>query len=78
MLWNESAINGYAIAASDGKIGTISDFLFDTNWLVRWLVVETSNWLIGRYRGRWTPALTITTATARIGKAATAICGASA
>jgi hypothetical protein len=49
MLWNASAINGYAIAASDGKIGTISDFLFDdTNWLVRWLVVETGNWLIGR------------------------------
>ncbi len=49
MLWNASAINGYAIAASDGKIGTISDLLFDdTNWLVRWLVVDTSTWLSGR------------------------------
>lgn len=49
MLWNASAINSYAIAASDGKIGTISDFLFDdTNWLVRWLVVDTGNWLSGR------------------------------
>lgn len=49
MLWNASAINGYAIAASDGKIGTIDDFLFDdTNWLVRWLVVDTGNWLSGR------------------------------
>jgi sporulation protein YlmC with PRC-barrel domain len=49
MLWNASAINGYAIVASDGKIGTISDFLFDdTSWFVRWLVADTGNWLSGR------------------------------
>jgi hypothetical protein len=49
MLWNASAINGYAIAASDGRIGTVSDFLFDdASWLVRWLVVDTGNWLSGR------------------------------
>jgi hypothetical protein len=48
MLRNESAIDGYAIAASDGKIGTVSDFLFDdASWLVRWLVVDTGNWLSG-------------------------------
>lgn len=49
MLWHASAINGYAIEASDGNIGTVSDFLFDdTSWLVRWLVVDTGNWLSGR------------------------------
>jgi hypothetical protein len=49
MLWNASAINGYAIAASDGRIGTVSDFLFDdASWMVRWLVVDTGNWLSGR------------------------------
>jgi hypothetical protein len=49
MLWHASAINGYAIAASDGPIGTVSDFLFDdASWLVRWLVVDTGNWLSGR------------------------------
>lgn len=49
MLWNASEINGFAISASDGEIGTISDFFFDdTNWLVRWLVVDTGNWLSGR------------------------------
>jgi sporulation protein YlmC with PRC-barrel domain len=49
MLWNASAINGYAIAASDGRIGTVSDFLFDdASWLVRWLVVDTGKWLSGR------------------------------
>lgn len=49
MLWRASAINGYAIEASDGDIGTVSDFLFDdASWRVRWLVVDTGNWLSGR------------------------------
>ena len=49
MLRNPSAIKGYAIAASDGRLGTVSDFLFDdASWLVRWLVVDTGNWLSGR------------------------------
>jgi hypothetical protein len=49
MLWNASAINGYAIEAKDGRIGTVSDFLFDdTTWLIRWLVVDTGKWLPGR------------------------------
>jgi hypothetical protein len=49
MLWHASAINDYAIEASDGDIGTVSDFLFDdASWLVRWLVVDTGNWLSGR------------------------------
>jgi hypothetical protein len=49
MLRNASAIKGYAIAASDGRLGTVNDFLFDdASWLVRWLVVDTGNWLFGR------------------------------
>jgi hypothetical protein len=49
MLRNASAIKGYAITASDGRIGTVSDFLFDdASWLIRWLVVDTGNWLTGR------------------------------
>jgi sporulation protein YlmC with PRC-barrel domain len=49
MLRHESEIDGYAIHASDGLIGTVSDFLFDdATWLVRWLVVDTGNWLAGR------------------------------
>jgi hypothetical protein len=49
MLRNASEIDGYAIAASDGHLGTVSDFLFDdVSWLVRWLVVDTGNWLSGR------------------------------
>jgi len=49
MLWNASAINGYAIEASDGRLGTVSDLLFeDVGWIVRWLVVSTGNSLRGR------------------------------
>jgi hypothetical protein len=49
MLWNSSVINDYTIMANDGQLGTISDFLFDdANWSVRWLVVDTGNWLSGR------------------------------
>jgi hypothetical protein len=49
MLRNASAVNGYAIVASDGHLGAVSDFLFDdTTWLIRWLVVKTGDWLSGR------------------------------
>jgi hypothetical protein len=49
MLWNASAINGYDIAARDGRLGTVSDLLFgDVGWVVRWLVVDTGDWLSGR------------------------------
>ncbi len=49
MLWDASAINGYAIEASDGRLGTVSDLLFeDVGWVIRWLVVDTGNWLSGR------------------------------
>lgn len=49
MLWNASAINDAPVQASDGLIGTVSDMLFDDrHWMVRWLVVDTGDWLSGR------------------------------
>lgn len=49
MLWDASTMKGYAIEASDGTIGTVSDMLFDdADWKVRWLVVDTGDWLPGR------------------------------
>ena len=49
MLRHQSQINGYAIHAADGLIGTVSDVLFDdTTWLIRWLVIDTGTWLPGR------------------------------
>jgi hypothetical protein len=49
MLWDASAIDGYAIKASDGRLGTVSDLLFeDVGWVIRWLVVDIGHWLPGR------------------------------
>ena len=40
---------GYHIAASDGEIGHVEDFILeDDSWAVRYMVVGTRNWLPGR------------------------------
>ena len=49
MLWTASELVGSTIKATDGDLGTVSDLLFDDqSWMVRWLVVDTGNWLPGR------------------------------
>jgi hypothetical protein len=49
MLWNASKLRGFAIEATDGQIGTVDDLLFDDlTWQLRWLVVHTGPWLLGR------------------------------
>ena len=49
MLWDASAIKGFTIEATDGPLGSVSDFLFDDdNWRIKWLVVDTGYWLPGR------------------------------
>lgn len=49
MLRHTSKTRGYAIEATDGPIGSITDFLFDdATWLVRWLVVDTGGFLGGK------------------------------
>jgi hypothetical protein len=41
-----SELKGFALGASDGAIGSVSDFLFDDNfWTIRYLVADTSKWL---------------------------------
>jgi hypothetical protein len=46
MLQHTSAIRGYAIEASDGPVGDITDFLVDdTTWRMRWLVADTGGFL---------------------------------
>jgi hypothetical protein len=50
MLWNASALNGYPIKATDGQIGIVADLIYDpSDWAIRWLVVDTGNWLSGRH-----------------------------
>jgi len=40
---------GYRIHAIDGQIGHVDDFIVsDEDWIIRYLVVDTRNWLPGR------------------------------
>lgn len=42
-------VTGYGIAATDGSIGHVEDFLIDAEgWQVRYLVIDTRNWLPGK------------------------------
>lgn len=49
MKRNINSLIGFSLRATDGVIGTVKDFYFeDDSWVVRYLVVETGNWLNGR------------------------------
>lgn len=42
-------VKGYYIGAKDGNIGHVEDFIVeDETWAIRYLVVDTRNWLPGR------------------------------
>ena len=48
-LRSSAAVIGYHIAATDGDMGHVEDFLVDDeNWSIRYMVVDTSNWWFGR------------------------------
>jgi hypothetical protein len=49
-LRSSNEIIGYHVEATDGSIGHLEDFLFDDrSWQVRFVVVDTRNWLPGRH-----------------------------
>ena len=49
MLRNVNSLVGYAIRATDGDLGKVDEFYFDDQtWTIRYIVVETGNWLSGR------------------------------
>jgi PRC-barrel domain protein len=48
MLHKTSYMRGFHLLATDGEIGHVDDFLVDESWNVRYLVVDTSNWIGGR------------------------------
>jgi hypothetical protein len=49
MLRNAKTIYGNRLGASDGEFGHVKDFYFDDHdWMIRYLVVDTGNWLPGR------------------------------
>ena len=50
MVHRLSLIHGFHVHASDGYIGHVGDFLFDESaWQIRYIVVDTSNWLGGKW-----------------------------
>ncbi|HUX34749.1 MAG TPA: PRC-barrel domain-containing protein [Gemmatimonadaceae bacterium] len=49
MLDKATTLNGFALRALDGAIGSVKEFYFDDqHWGVRYLVAATGNWLTGR------------------------------
>jgi len=49
MLRSIHNLIGFTIGATDGEIGKVKDFYFDDEtWKIKYLVVETGNWLTGR------------------------------
>jgi hypothetical protein len=48
MLHKTSYMRGFHVQASDGRIGHVSEFLVDEKWSVRYVVVDTSNWIGGK------------------------------
>jgi len=49
MLIKATTLKGYRLQARDGEIGRVKEFYFDDrHWTVRYLVVDTGNWLPAR------------------------------
>ena len=50
MVHRLSRIQGFHVGASDGPMGHIDDFIVDeASWEIRYLVVDTSNWMGGKW-----------------------------
>ena len=49
MLWSVYDTKGYQVRATDGDVGTVTDVLFeDRTSTIRYVVVDTGEWLTGR------------------------------
>lgn len=49
MLLTAQKLEGYSLHATDGEIGKVKDMYFDDRqWRVRYVVVDTGDWLSGR------------------------------
>lgn len=49
LLYSTRQITGCYVQAMDGEIGHVEDFVLDTEaWLIRYLAVDTRNWLPGK------------------------------
>lgn len=49
MLRTVKSLQGHRLRAADGELGKVKEFYFDdADWVVRYLVADTGNWLTGR------------------------------
>jgi len=48
MLHKASYMRGFHVEAADGPIGHVTEFLVDETWFVRYVVIDTSNWIGGK------------------------------
>jgi hypothetical protein len=49
MLDKVKTLEGFKLRNLEGEIGKVKDFYFDDkHWTIRYLIVDTGNWLIGR------------------------------
>jgi len=48
MLHKASYMRGFHVQATDGNIGHVEEFLVDESWHVRYIVIDTSNWIGGK------------------------------
>lgn len=49
MKYSVKSLIGFTIGATDGEIGKVKELYFDDEtWVVRYLIVDTGNWLSGR------------------------------
>lgn len=49
MLNKAKSLKNYKLNSLDGEIGKVKDFYFeDQSWAIKYLIVNTGNWLIGR------------------------------
>jgi hypothetical protein len=53
-LRSAKEVTGYRLHTTGGSIGHVEDFLLDSvSWAIRYLVVDTRNWLPGRPGPTW-------------------------
>jgi hypothetical protein len=49
MLDSAKTLKGYKLNSLDGEIGSVKEFFFDDrHWVIRYLVADTGDWLVGR------------------------------
>ena len=48
MLHKATYLLGFHMLATDGEIGHVDDFLLDEKLALRYLVIDTSNWIGGK------------------------------